>query len=128
MALKASFLRSYVTTNKHGQKTDMFVYAVTGTTEELESFETTQGEYYRTEPDGTPVWITPKGYGSTCNLVIRAATEDRPAAVFADTSDIAMTMSLIERYKGTAFGDALAKELAAQMLAKPVAPATPAVG
>lgn len=110
--LQASFLRSYKTTNKHGQKTDMFVYRVTGTATELSEFELAQGEYHRTDPDGTPVWITPKGYGPQVSLIIAPATEEKPARVFADTSAIAMAMSLMQQYKGTAIEQAIAQQIA----------------
>lgn len=128
MALKASFTRSYVTTNKHDQKTDMFVYRVTGTPAELAAFEEAQGEFYRADPDGTPVWISPKGYGSTTPLVILPATEDRPARVIADTSNITMASSLLQRYAGTPIGDALAQQIATSLLANtaPVAAPVPA--
>jgi hypothetical protein len=125
MALSASFLRSYVTTNKHGQKTNMFVYRVTGTPAELSAFEEAQGEYYRTEPDGTPVYISPKGYGKEASLLVLPATEDRPARVVADNSDIAMAISMMEQYKGTAVYDAIAQQIAVRMFATapPAAPA-----
>ena len=123
--LNAKFARSYVTTNKHGQKTDMFVYRVTGTPAELSQFEAVQGEYYRTDPDGSPVWITPKGYGMQISLVIAEATEDRPARVFADTSAIAMASSLMKLYAGTPIASAIAQQIAGQALAQP-APMAPA--
>ena len=119
--LKAAFLRSYVTTNKHGQKTDMFVYRVTGTAAELSEFEAAQGEFYRAEPDGTPVYISPKGYGKEVGLIVLPATEDKPARVVADNSDIAMALSMMQQYKGTAIADAIAQQIASRVLA-PAAP------
>ena len=122
--LTAQFARNYVTTNKHGQKTPMFVYRVTGTLEELKAFEDAQGEYFRTDADGTPVWISPKGYGASVNLLILQATEDRPTArVVADTSAITMAASLMQQYAGTPIADALAQQIAASLTAQ--AKATP---
>lgn len=117
--LQATFERSYVTVNKHGVKTPMFVYRVSGTPEELAAFEQAQGEFYRTDSDGTPVWITPRGQGQSATLIILEATEDRPARVVADTSAIAMASSLMEQYKGTAIADALARQIAEVLTGKP---------
>jgi hypothetical protein len=124
--LTALFSRSYVTTNKHGQKTNMFVYTVTGTPAELATFEQVQGEHYRVNADGTPVFITPKGHGPQVNLVVTEATEDKPARIIADTSATAMAASLMEQYKGTPIADAIAQQLATALLgtAKP-APVPP---
>lgn len=109
--LKAAYTRSYVTTNKHGEKTTMFVYRVTGTPEALAAFESAQGEFYRTDADGTPVWITPKGHGDNVDLIVLEATEERPARVIVDRSALAMAISLMEQYKGTAIEAALAAQI-----------------
>ena len=128
--LKAQFLRSYVTTNKKSQKTDMFVYNVSGTPEELKAFEQAQGDYYRTNKneDGseTPVFISPRFGGRTAKLVILEATDDKDARVVFDSSAAAMARSLMEQYKGTAIEAAIAQQIAATMLgdneAAPVPP------
>lgn len=127
--LNAKFARSYVTTNKHGQKTDMFVYLVSGTPEDLALFEEVQGEYYRRDPDGTPVYITPRFHGQQATLIVLEATEDKPARIVADMSSAAQARSLMEQYKGTAIADAIAQQIAATLLGttKP-APVPPAEG
>jgi hypothetical protein len=118
--LTAKMLRSYVTENKHGQKTDMFVYLVNGTAEELALFEQAQGEYYRTNKDEdgneVPVFISPRFGGKQANLVVLEATADKPARVVFDSSATAMARSLMEQYKGTAIESAIAQQIAATLL------------
>ena len=131
--LTAQILRSYVTTNKKGQKTDMFVYTVSGTPEELKAFEEAQGDYYRTDKnkDGseTPVFITPRFGGRSAKLVILEATDDKDARVVFDSSATAMARSLMEQYKGTAIADAIAQQIAASLLdSNEAAPVPPAEG
>jgi hypothetical protein len=126
--LTAKFSRSYVTTNKHGQKTDMFVYTVHGTDAELADYEQTMAEHFRRNADETPVFITPKGYGPQVNLLITEATDDRPARVIADTSAAAMASSLMAQYKGTPIADAIAQQIAATLLGTAKAPVPPTEG
>lgn len=127
--LKGTFKNTYNKTNKHGERITMYVYSVTGTPEELQQFEITQGEFYRVDSDGNPVWHSPRGYGQVVSLICAPATEKYPANVIADTSSVAMMKAMMELYKGTPVYDAMAQQIAAAAIATATAvhaPAAPA--
>lgn len=69
--LKAK-LNSYYRSAKTGQP--VFVYFVTGTSEELESFKTAKGQYYRTDEAGNVLHFSPRALSNnraeTINLTI----------------------------------------------------------
>ena len=117
--LNAKIKMAYPTTNKNGVKMDMFVYYVYGTEQELEQFQEVQGDYYRTDDKtGTPLWHSSKFHGDNANLIIAQATDERPARVIADTSQIAKANSLMKQYAGTAIGNAIAQQIASALLAQ----------
>ena len=57
--MKIKLIRSY--RSKNGNAT--FVYGVNATGADLESFKEAQGEYYREDTDGTPLWFTTRCVG-----------------------------------------------------------------
>jgi len=50
--LTAKFKSSYRKMDKNQQPTTVFVFAVTGTAEELAKYKEAQGEHYKANPDG----------------------------------------------------------------------------
>lgn len=122
--LTAKFKSNYTTTNKRGEKMPMFVYYVHGTTAELATYEQVQGANYRTdEKSGSAIWHSPTYYGDNVNLVVLEPTEDKPARIIADTSDVAKINSLLKVYGNSKVGDALANILAQKLLGSDSAPA-----
>jgi hypothetical protein len=101
--------RSY--TSKQGNK--VFVYAVSGTKEQLEKFKTASGEFYREAEDGTPLWFTTRSVGNRGELIITTNGKIVP-----DMSKFDQAASLAKQYGGN-LGEELAKHAAAALLGKP---------
>lgn len=111
---------------------DTFVYAVSGSKEQLEAFKAAQGNNYREadgsgpEPAGTVLWFTTRCVGDTGSLVITSKGN-----VIADTSAFKQAASLCKQYGGN-FGQELAKAAVAKLLGggntadAPVPASTPA--
>lgn len=112
--MKIKALRSY--TSKNGNK--VFVYAVSGTPEQLAKFKAAQGENYRQAEDGTPLWFTTRSVGASGELIITTNGK-----VVPDMSAFDNAASLAKQYGGN-LGTELAKAAVAQLLganASPVA-------
>ena len=101
--MKIKLQRSY--TSKNGNK--VFVYAVSGTEEQLNAFKEAQGENYREAEDGTPLWFTVRCVGKSGNLII--TTNGR---IVPDMSAFDQAASLASQYGGN-FGQELARLAAA---------------
>lgn len=104
--MKIRLIRSYVSKNGN----DTFVYAVSGSKEQLEAFKAAQGNNYREAEDGTPLWFTTRCVGQNGSLVITSKGN-----VIADTSAYKQAASLCKQYGGN-FGQELAKAAVAQLL------------
>lgn len=89
---------------------DTFVYAVSGSKEQLEAFKAAQGNNYREAEDGTPLWFTTRCVGQNGSLVITSKGN-----VIADTSAYKQAASLCKQYGGN-FGQELAKAAVANLL------------
>lgn len=115
--MKVSLLRSY--RSKNGNAT--FVYKVNGNASDLESFKEAQGDYYREDADGSPLWFTTRCIGQAGKLIITTNGN-----VVPDMSSFDQAASLAEQYGGN-FGQELAKSAAQAILGTtaPSAPATP---
>ena len=100
--------RSY--TSKNGNK--VFVYAVSGTKEELAKFKDAMGDNYRQAEDGTPLWFTTRSAGEKADLIITPNGK-----VIADMSAFDQAASLAKQYGGN-LGDALAKAAVEKLLGK----------
>lgn len=104
--MNISLIRSY--RSKNGNPT--FVYGVKGNASDLEAFKTAQGDYYREDADGTPLWFTTRCVGQTGNLIITTNGN-----VVPDMSAYDQAASLAAQYGGN-FGAELAKSAAAAIL------------
>lgn len=98
--LKVKSIRSY--RSKNGNPT--FVYSVAGQKTDLEAFKKAQGEYYREDEDGNPLWFTTRFIGDEGNLLITSNGN-----VVPDMSEFDKQASLVAQYGGN-FGDILAKD------------------
>jgi hypothetical protein len=120
--MNVSLQRSY--RSKNGNPT--FVYKVTGNAADLESFKDAQGEFYRTDDNGHPLWFTTRCIGPSGKLIITTNGNIVP-----DMSAFDQAASIAAQYGGN-FGQELARMSAAQILgsnapqADASAPATPA--
>ncbi len=94
----------------------MFVYMVTGTKEQTESFKTAQGDYYREDDDKHPLWFSNKFVGLTGKLII--TSKDK---VVPDTSQYDQAASIANQYGGN-FGQALANAFAQSIIGSAPAP------
>lgn len=118
--MNITFSRNYV---KKETGNDVFVYVVTGTPEEMESFKTAQGpSNYRVDAKtGDVLWFNSRYVGETGKLIITSNNK-----VVADTSAFAKAKSLSAQYGGN-FGQELARAAAQNLvsgLTKPTASAT----
>lgn len=104
--MKIKAIRSY--TSKNGNK--VFVYAVSGTAEQLEKFKAAQGENYRQAEDGTPLWFTTRSVGAQGELIITTNGKIVP-----DMSAFDNAASLAKQYGGN-LGEELAKAAVAKLL------------
>ena len=104
--LTIKYVRSY--TSKNGNK--VFVYAVAGTKAELEKFKAVQGDNYREDEAGTPLWFTTRSVGASGKLIITTNNK-----VVPDMSEFDNAASLAKQYGGN-LGEELAKAAVAQLL------------
>lgn len=120
--MKVSLLRSY--RSKNGNAT--FVYGVKGSEKDLAAYKEAQGDFYREDDNGTPLWFTTRCIGDSGKLIITTNGNIVP-----DMSAFDKAASLAAQYGGN-FGEALAKSAAASILGTqevseaPVAEAAPA--
>lgn len=115
--MKIRLIRSY--RSKNGNPT--FVYGVSGSTADLEAFKAAQGEYYREDEAGNPLWFTTRCVGTTGKLIITTNGNIVP-----DMSSFDQAASIAAQYGGN-FGAELARMSAAQILGSTSAPAQSAV-
>ena len=106
--MRVQLERSY--RSKNGNTT--FVYVVTGSASDLEAFKAAQGEYYREDDKGRPLWFTTRCIGQQGSLVITTNGN-----VVPDMSAFDQAASLAAQYGGN-FGAELARAAASQLLDK----------
>lgn len=104
--MKIKFERSY--RSKNGNTT--FVYKVNANATDLASFKEAQGQYYREDTDGAPLWFTTRCIGQTGTLIITSNGNIVP-----DMSAFDQASSIAEQYGGN-FGQALAQQAAQSIL------------
>jgi hypothetical protein len=104
--MNVSLLRSY--RSKNGNAT--FVYVVKGNATDLEAFKAAQGEYFREDEKGQPLWFTTRCIGNTGKLIITTNGN-----VVPDMSAFDQAASLAEQYGGN-FGAELARSAAQAIL------------
>ncbi len=100
--MKIKLIRSY--RSKNGNPT--FVYGVSGNANDLSSFKEAQGEYYREDENGAPLWFTTRCVGNTGKLIITTNGNIVP-----DMSAFDQAASIAAQYGGN-FGQELAKQAA----------------
>jgi hypothetical protein len=113
--MKIVLLRSY--RSRNGNPT--FVYAVSGSTADLEAFKEAQGEYYREDDNGAPLWFTTRCVGNSGKLIITTNGNIVP-----DMSAFDQAASIASQYGGN-FGQELARMSAQQVLGVQPAPEAP---
>jgi hypothetical protein len=114
--MNVSFQRTY--RSKNGNAT--FVYTVKGSQEDLAAYKEAQGNFFRENEHGVPLWFTTRFIGNTGTLVITSNGNIVP-----DMSQFDKAASLAEQYGGN-FGQELAQASAQQILGISPAPAAPA--
>lgn len=112
--MKIKLIRSY--RSKNGNAT--FVYGVSGSNSDLESFKEAQGEYYREDDKGTPLWFTTRCVGNAGSLIITTNGN-----VVPDMSAYDQAASIASQYGGN-FGEALAQQAANSILGVSATPAS----
>lgn len=115
--MKIKLERTY--RSKNGNPT--FVYGVSGNASDLEAYEAAQGEYYRTDDNGTPLWFTTRCVGPNGKLIITTNGNIVP-----DMSAFDQAASIAAQYGGN-FGQELARMSAASILGTSPAPVEVAV-
>lgn len=104
--MKVSLLRSY--RSKNGNAT--FVYGLKANPSDLKAFKDAQGDYYREDDNGVPLWFTTRCIGQTGSLIITTNGNIVP-----DMSAFDQASSLASQYGGN-FGAELAKSAANALL------------
>lgn len=112
--MNISLQRSY--RSKNGNAT--FVYKVTGSASDLAAFKSAQGEFYREDTTGAPLWFTTRCVGTKGKLIITTNGNIVP-----DMSAYDQAASMAAQYGGN-FGQELAKQAAQSILG--TAPQAPA--
>jgi hypothetical protein len=116
--MRITFERTFRSTGKNNPASKgklRFSYKVTGTKEELVDFETSRGDFFIKNEDGTPLFNSLQYVGKSTNLV---KTQD--GRYIADTSAIDTANSLAEQFPF------LASELAKDVL-KQISPSATVV-
>ena len=106
--MKGKFLRSY--RSKNGNTT--FVYAVSGSADQIDEFKIVQGDYFRESDDGKPLWFTTRYAGETVSLVLTQGDNQR---YIPDMSAYEKAASLADQFKGT-LGQEIAKQSVTKLL------------
>lgn len=106
--MKVSLLRSY--RSKNGNPT--FVYGVKANASDLEAFKSAQGDYFREDDNGVPLWFTTRCIGQSGTLIITTNGNIVP-----DMSAFDQAASLAAQYGGN-FGAELAKSAANALVNK----------
>jgi hypothetical protein len=104
--LQVKFVRSY--TSRKGNKT--FVYVVTGKAEDLAEYKALQGDNYREDEQGNPLWFTTRFAGTNVDLIITTNKKIVP-----DMSEYDQAASLAEQFGGN-LGEAIAKAAAEKLI------------
>jgi len=113
--MKISLLRTY--RSRNGNST--FVYKVNASASDLDSFKEAQGDYYREDTDGSPLWFTTRCVGNTGSLIITTNGNIVP-----DMSKFDQANSIAMQYGGN-FGQELAKMSAQAILGINTPPVVP---
>jgi len=115
--MNVKLIRSY--RSKNGNAT--FVYGVSGNASDLDAYKVAQGDYYREDDSGTPLWFTTRCIGNSGKLIITTNGNIVP-----DMSAFDQAASLAEQYGGN-FGQELAQQAAQSILGVSTPKAAPAV-
>jgi len=100
--MNIKLIRSY--RSKNGNST--FVYSVNANATDLAAFKTAQGEYYREDENGSPLWFTTRCVGQSGKLIVTTNGN-----VVPDMSAFDQAASIAAQYGGN-FGQELAKQAA----------------
>jgi len=117
--MKFKKLRSYKKVGKNGKTYTVFVYAVSGTPEQLAKYKALQGDNHRADEDGTPLWFSTRFVGETGALVMN------DKGVYADMSEFDAAASLADQYGGN-LGQELARAAAGKLMGNPIQDSVPA--
>lgn len=104
--MNVKLIRSY--RSKNGNAT--FVYGVSGNATDLDAYKVAQGDFYREDDSGTPLWFTTRCIGKGGKLLITTNGNIVP-----DMSAFDQMASLASQYGGD-FGQALAQKAAQSIL------------
>ena len=114
--MRIKLIRSYKSKNGN----TVFVYAVSGSTEQLDAFKKAQGINYREDDKGVPLFFTVRCVGDSGTLIITST-----GRVVPDMSAFDQANSLAKQYGGN-FGQEIARVAAEKLLGSSKSPA-PAV-
>lgn len=108
--MKIKLIRNYRKQDKNGKLITVFVYAVTGTDEQIKAYREAQGENLRESDSGELLWFSTRFVGETGTLLTTSK-----GGYAADMSKFDQAASLAEQYGGN-FGQALATAAAANLI------------
>lgn len=108
--MKIKLIRSYKKLNKNNVPVTVFVYGVSGTEQQLESYKDAAGDNYREDEKGIPMWFTTNFVGTSGEIIITSSNK-----VVADMSKFDQAASIASQYGGN-LGQELARLAAAQLM------------
>lgn len=122
--MKGTYHNSYPKRAKNGNTVDVFVYTVTGTTDELDAFKDAQGANYRTTDDGKPLYFTLNYISDNVELVFTSNGN-----VVVDTSSLRKAANLAKQYGflGEKLADRIVSDIMPGKSVASVGSGTPAV-
>ena len=108
--LKASYSNQY---RKRETGNVVFVYHVSGEKSELAAFKKAKGDNFSKADDGTPLFHTTRYCGEEVELLITSRGDVTP-----NMERFNKAVSLLDQVDGSALADAMASQLAADLLGK----------
>lgn len=120
--MKIKFKRSYKKVDKNGKLFTMFVYLVSGTTEQLAEYEETMGDNYVKDDDGNSLWFSRDRFVMETNNLIKTSK----GSYVADMSKFDQMNSLAAQYGGN-LGQELARSAAQSLMGITATVTTPVI-
>ncbi len=108
--LKATILMDYSKQDKNGNLIDVFVYTLAGTKSALERYEQVQGDHFRADDDGNPLFFSTRYFQDKGEVIITQNDKVAP-----NLSNFKRQRSLIAQNGGN-LGDAMAQIAAKQLM------------